>query len=183
MRHERTIDVLAGGMAHDLSNFVFTVRGHAELLLDSDSNSDVDAEGPEAILRATTRIQRVIDQLWSIARPETLRPEIVDPSELVAGAITLVAPVVSPDVEVSLDTVEGIVERVTADRSRSTADLIDLVLTAADAGATQVRFRIRIDDDRPCGPEVLVEHLHDADGGWTIESLRFPAVQAGTTAR
>src|SRR5205823_1549266 len=69
---------LAGGIAHDLNNLLTVIHGNAELLRETDVDSNVAAELVQDIRGASERAAGLVRQLLTFGRRQPAKPEVVD---------------------------------------------------------------------------------------------------------
>jgi PAS domain S-box-containing protein len=121
---------LAGGIAHDLNNLLQSVLGWTEMLsrhLDADSASELNR-----IREAANRAVRLTQQLLAFARRDMVQPERMDVNEAVTSSITLLRPLLRPDIELHVRLAPNL-PPVFADRSRIEQIVVNLGLNARDA--------------------------------------------------
>lgn len=161
----RTIGLLAGGMAHDLANALFVMRGHADVLLARD---DVDGDVREslaAIARGGEKASSLTRRFMALGRHDDLRPAPVDLLDVAEDVCDLVHPTLRSEVTVRVERADP--DRKTCvlvDAARLRQVLLDLVFNARDAGATAIRLRIGEVQVDAAGREASDEQL--APGGY-----------------
>jgi signal transduction histidine kinase len=139
----RTIGLLAGGMAHDLANALFVMRGHAELLLGRADLGDDVRDSLSAIVRGAEKATTLTRRFMALGRHDELRPERVDLGAVAEEVLDLVRPAVRSEVALSVERRgPGGSRCVLADEARLRQVLLDLVFNARDAGATSVDIEI-----------------------------------------
>ncbi len=78
---------LAGGIAHDINNYLAGIRTHCELLLAAARRGALDAEATarrlEAIIATVLKASSLIERLLTFGRRQAGRPEVVDLNEVV----------------------------------------------------------------------------------------------------
>jgi PAS domain S-box-containing protein len=92
---------LAGGVAHDFNNMLAVVIGRAEL-----AKMRLGAEDPlrsdlEEILTAAGRSADLTRQLLAFARRQTVRPEVLDPNDAVAGMLQMLRRLIGEDIDLA----------------------------------------------------------------------------------
>ena len=80
---------LAGGVAHDFNNMLTAIKGYSELLLGSLDRDDPLRAHAAQIRRAAEQAASLPRQLLAFSRKQTLQPELVDLSEVVANTSDL----------------------------------------------------------------------------------------------
>jgi len=165
------LDSLAAGMAHEIRNPLAGIRGAAQLLqreLDPDEQSELT----NLIIRESDRIDRLVERLMGLCRPQPLLRSEVSLNRVIHDEVALLrarargCSSVSFDLDLdpSLPKIEGDVERI-----REAAS--NLLRNAVEAASSQVivRTRIetqerRIDTGRDRGCPVALEVTDDGPG-------------------
>ncbi len=86
-----SVGTLAGGIAHEFNNLAGGIRGCAREMLAAEADGN-RRDGLAVIERAATRALQVTDKLLRFARPAAAGDAIVDLSQLLRDAVTLVEP-------------------------------------------------------------------------------------------
>jgi signal transduction histidine kinase/ActR/RegA family two-component response regulator len=166
---------LTGGVAHDFNNLLTVVAGSVEMITRGARDWSRVEKLAETALRAVSRGQQLTESLLTFARRDVVRPEIVQPSRLVAefegllrratGERIALSMVLSPDAH-----------PVRIDPSRFEVAVLNLVLNARDAiaGSGHVVIEVAnaaLDDaaaarhpDAKPGPYVVIAVRDDGAG-------------------
>jgi signal transduction histidine kinase/integral membrane sensor domain MASE1 len=139
---------LTGGIAHDFNNLLTVVSANAELLgagLPGDEPGWAGSEQVErraaAILRAAMRGQRLIRQLLTFSRQQTLRPETVDLRQRTGEIAEMLARTMREDIEMQLDLPEGLWP-VAIDPAEFDLAILNVAANARDAMPKGGDFRV-----------------------------------------
>jgi signal transduction histidine kinase len=139
---------LTGGIAHDFNNLLTVVSANAELLgagLPGDepgwSGSEQVERRAAAILRAAMRGQRLIRQLLTFSRQQTLRPETVDLRQRTGEIAEMLARTMREDIEMQLDLPEGLWP-VAIDSAEFDLAILNVAANARDAMPKGGDFRV-----------------------------------------
>ena len=148
---------LAGGVAHDFNNLLTAVRCYGDML-----HEDLAEVAPELrsktseILKAAARASSLTRQLLAFSRKQVLQPETLDMSAVVSGLRDLVRSLLSENVSLDVDLIDGDA-CFNADRNQIEQVVLNLCLNARDAmphnGALVLRVR-NVDTDSGLPPEV-----------------------------
>src|SRR5436305_15190376 len=76
------IGQLTGGIAHDFNNLLAAISGNLDLMVGRAANDPLQLRLINATRNAAERGARLVEQLLSFARQQSLRPETVNLDEL-----------------------------------------------------------------------------------------------------
>lgn len=138
-----TVGRLAAGLAHEIGNPLASVLGYVEYLrADEPTPPALQAQLLTRMDKELGRIRDTLRGLLDFSRPATGVPRRVDLRESVAAAEALVRyQQIFRDVQVK---VEGEAPPVWADPGRLRQVIVNLLLNAAEAGATTVTCRVSV---------------------------------------
>jgi PAS domain S-box-containing protein len=130
-RRLEAVGRLAGGVAHEFNNQLGVILGFVELL-----QRDLPPQGPERqkleqIETAARYSADLTRQLLAFARKQVLRPRLLAPSELVAGAAPRLSQKLGPGVDLALEL--NATGRVQVDPDQLEGALMALASNACDA--------------------------------------------------
>ena len=123
---------LAGGIAHDFNNVLTVIKGHCEMgLLESGSDSPTRGNF-EAIHEASTRAERLINQLLAFSRRQQPEREPIDVEAFLKDLFDMLDRLVGRKIAIEVDTAPEL-PVLTIDPSQLEQVLINLVINARDA--------------------------------------------------
>ncbi len=123
---------LAGGIAHDFNNLLTVIHGNAEMLRETDIDSDVALELIQDIRGASERAAGLVRQLLTFGRRQPARPEVVDLNAVVTDMAGLLRRLLSERVSIVTNlSPQPINTRV--DRGQFEQVLMNLAVNARDA--------------------------------------------------
>lgn len=128
----QAIGQLAGGVAHDFNNLLTAISGYCDLLLLRHGPDDADHADLKQISQNANRAAALVSQLLAYSRKQTLRPEVIDPREILLDLTHLLNRLVGEKVTLSLGH-EPRLWPVRADRRQLEQVLVNLVVNARDA--------------------------------------------------
>jgi signal transduction histidine kinase len=134
------IGELTGRIAHDFNNLLTVVSGNAILLHNRAPNA-VIARHASAIIRAAERGERLIRQLLTFSRRQTLRPEAVDLRQRTHEITELFSGSLRGDIEIIVEIPENL-WLITVDPAEFELALLNLGVNARDAMPNGGRFRV-----------------------------------------
>jgi CheY-like chemotaxis protein len=132
MSKNETVELLAGGIAHDFEGLLTTIVGRAENLSDFISPGDPRAADVAAIREAAEAAASLTQQLLAFSRRQALRPVVVDVNAVVEGLRYKLHRLLGP--AIALETRSGAaLLRVRADADQLEDILSNLAANARDA--------------------------------------------------
>jgi PAS domain S-box-containing protein len=123
---------LTGGMAHDFNNLLGVIIGNldvaAPLLASMGDAQELVQEAIDAALSGAELTRRLL----AFARQQPLRPERIEPNELVSSIVRLLRRTLGENIEITLDLADNLWP-VVADPAQLEASLTNLCTNARDA--------------------------------------------------
>jgi signal transduction histidine kinase/ActR/RegA family two-component response regulator/long-subunit fatty acid transport protein len=132
---------LAGGIAHDINNYLATIRAHCQLAA-AKPLPHAEVERKMKVVEATVlKASSLVERLLTFGRRQPTRPEVVDLNEIVEGFETMVRPSLDsgPSLEVDL---AADLWPVQADVAQLEQLLANLFVNAKDATPESGRLRL-----------------------------------------
>ena len=162
---------LSAGVAHEIRNPLSSIRGLAQYLASKLAPGSEGAKVAGVMVGEADRLDRVVSDLLTYARPSPPRLAPVDLDELAGRVAGLMAEeATAKGVELSLDLEEEL-PLVQADADQLTQVMVNLILNAMESGAktTAIQTRsapgqaafLRISDDGPGVEEEIRDRLFD----------------------
>jgi PAS domain S-box-containing protein len=133
---------LAGGVAHDFNNMLTIILGTCDLMHDELPSGSPQRTDVEQIQEAGVRAQSLTQQLLAFSRRQTLRPEVLDLSDLVRELHRMLRRMIAEDVE--LVTLPG-------------DDLWSVKADAGQIGQVVMNLAINARDAMPDGGKLTIE--------------------------
>ncbi|HDZ27149.1 MAG TPA: sensor histidine kinase [Candidatus Aminicenantes bacterium] len=93
--HLASIGELAAGLAHEIRNPIAGMKGALEIINEKTDEKDIRKEIFTEILLQIEKINNIIQDLLSYAKPKEMSVNLVDPNECVKNAMKLAAPQIS----------------------------------------------------------------------------------------
>jgi PAS domain S-box-containing protein len=134
---------LAGGVAHDFNNLLTAIQGFAELLRESGSTKDEEAEYVDEILKAAGRAAQLTRQLLAFSRRQVLAPRVLALDQILSGTDKLLRRLIGEDVDLVCES-EAALARVKADPGQIEQVLVNLAINARDAMPNGGTLRISL---------------------------------------
>ena len=126
------IGQLAGGIAHDFNNLLGVVIGYSELVLRDLAPGTPAARRMKEIRSAGDRAAALTKQLLAFSRRQLLQPRVIDLNAVVTEAETMLARVISENVEIDTRLARGL-QPVLADPGQIHQVLLNFAVNARDA--------------------------------------------------
>ena len=152
---------LAGGVAHDFNNFLTTILGYSDLLLDELDMKGEIAEHIREIRGAASRASALTGQLLAFSRKHPLAPAVVDVNSLLTNLERSLLRLLGEDISVQCDFERGKDGMHTkVDPGQLTQIILNLVVNARDAmpgggclALETVAVTVQPADDHECNSE------------------------------
>ena len=124
---------LAAGVAHEIRNPLSSIRGFAYLLGKDHDKKSPEREYADVMVREIDRINHVVSDLLSFARPMTLEPEDICLADIIAHVLALVsADTKAQGIDVRIQ-IGSDCSRLIADPNQLTQAILNLMLNAIHA--------------------------------------------------
>jgi len=146
LRHSQKMDALgtlAGGIAHDVNNYLMVIQGNAQLLRARSTPESFEHRRVEEIATAASSCASLTRQLLSFARRQGSAPRLVDIGGSIAGRAQLLQRILGDEVELAVATSDQpVVSRI--DPAQLEQMLVNLTVNARDAmpGGGIVRIEV-----------------------------------------
>lgn len=106
--HLASIGELAAGLAHEIKNPIAGMKGALEIISQKTDESDPTKEIFTEILLQIDKIDHIIQDLLSYAKPKELSKKSINPNECILDAIRLAKPQIKDkDIQIDFKSVEG----------------------------------------------------------------------------
>jgi signal transduction histidine kinase/CheY-like chemotaxis protein len=170
-----SIGRLAGGVAHDFNNLLTAITGYADLLTASlpDGEQRHDAE---QIRRAGQRAAELTGQLLAFGRRQVLKPELIQPNDVIAEMRPMLARLIGEDVLFDVE-LERDLPLVMADPGQLEQVIVNLSVNARDAMPNGGRLTITTSRATMMPAGVEPDPLH---GGQPVEAISIRVQDTGS---
>lgn len=145
------IGQLTGGIAHDFNNLLTVVLGNAEALTDELTNLPELRDMAAITANAALRGAELTSRLLAFARKQTLRPQVMDVSQLIQGMDSLLRRTLPENIVIEIVHAGGL-WKTEVDPGQLESAVLNLALNARDAmpggGALTIEIaNAALDDD------------------------------------
>ena len=162
---------VAGGLTHDLANYLAAIRGHCEWVRLKHPEPERLDRKMDSVLRTVDRATDLVDRLLAFARPRPLRDEQVDLDLLVRNIEEMVESSLGDGIELVVRSTPGLWS-IRGDRAQLEQAIVNLVLNARDASAAGDTVTVSL-ANQPRGSDTLEDRdaveLRVIDQGTGIE--------------
>ena len=159
---------LAGGVAHDFNNYLTSILGFSELLLEAEEDAPPERASLEVIHDAATRSANVARQLLAFSRSQTVQPRVFAIGPVVERMGNLLGRMVGEDVSLAIRSSDADL-RVRMDPTQLEQVLANLVVNARDAMPKGGRIEITVEGGRASAEEVVLS-VTDTGEGMDLET-------------
>ena len=160
----QAVGQLAGGIAHDFNNVLTAIVGFSDLLLANHKPSDPSFQDIMNIKQNANRAASLVRQLLAFSRRQTLRPQILQMSDVLSDMRMLLDRLVGDRITLGFEHGRDLWP-VKADVSQIEQVVVNLVVNARDAmneeGALEIRTRNV--DEALCSKQFDYPELQPAD--------------------
>jgi len=143
------IETMAAGLAHEIKNPLGGIKGSAQLLqMELDGNAELQ-EYTQLIVRETTRVNRIIEDLLNLSRPRKAQLESVNISQLLNEIVTLQKNTVAERGVVFEWQLDPSIPDIPGDRDRLMSLFLNLIKNSCEATIenSQITIKTRIDTE------------------------------------
>lgn len=153
------IGELAAGVAHEIRNPLSSIRGFAQFLRHSLKDKPEDRSYADIMIQEVDRINQVVSDLLTFAKPMTLERSPINLSELIAHMIRLVGvDAQSKNVTIHTRVSESFTGVIWLDKNQLTQALLNLLLNALSAVPEKGEIEIGAGiNDKGSGVNIWVE--------------------------
>lgn len=128
----QAVGQLAGGVAHDFNNILTAIIGYCDLMLLRHGPGDMDFQDINQIRQNANRAANLVRQLLAFSRQQTLRPQILRVTDVLAELSNMLKRLLGESVSFSL--VHGRnIGAVRADKGQLEQVIVNLAVNARDA--------------------------------------------------
>ncbi len=157
----QAVGQLAGGVAHDFNNILTAIIGHCDLMLMRHTPGDSDYDDIQQIKSNSNRAAGLTRQLLAFSRQQTLRPQVLQLTDVVAEVSHLLKRLLGETVTLVVKHGRNL-GPVRADPGQLEQVIINLAVNARDAMAgrgggtlTIQTYKVRADQVAELGSDIL----------------------------
>ena len=157
---------LAGGMAHDINNYLAAITAQCELVrMKAEPDSPIRGR-MDKVLATTTKAAALIERLLSFSRRKPVQPEVINLNRAVLDLSGLLERLIGEDIRLETHLEENL-WNVEIDPSQVEQVLLNLVVNAREAMPTGGRLVIETSNERVRG-RYLESLPVDRDGDYVL---------------
>lgn len=157
---------LAGGLAHDINNYLAAVRGHCELVSMRRGDDPWISRKMDAAIRVVEKSSGLIDRLQTFSRQENLQLEVININRIIEGLEKVMGPSVGEEIRIETQLAEDL-WNIKIDPSQIEQVLVNFLLNAQEAmpdGGSLTLATSNISHADSAAEEVLIR-VSDTGGG------------------
>src|SRR5215831_2756683 len=123
---------LTGGIAHDFNNLLAVIFGNLELMQRARGDAEKIERLAQGAMKAAQRGERLVRQLLTYARRQIIRPETVNPNQLIVDIEHLIRRALGERIEVIM-TLSPLLAPALIDPAEFETTILNLVINSRDA--------------------------------------------------
>jgi signal transduction histidine kinase len=123
---------LTGGIAHDFNNLLAVIIGNIELMQLACGDAEKIKRLGQAAIQGAQRGERLVRQLLTYARRQSIRPETVNPNQLIADIENLMGRAIGEQIEMTM-TLSPLLAPAEIDPTEFETAILNLVINSRDA--------------------------------------------------
>lgn len=166
----QAVGQLAGGIAHDFNNILTGVLGSCDLMLLRHTPGDSDYDDIQQIRSNANRAANLTRQLLAFSRQQTLRPQIINLSDIVADVSHLLQRLLGERIQLDVRHGRGL-GSVRADPVQLEQVIVNLAVNGRDAMPSGGRLEIETRQATPADLTALGEEIIPA-GDYVLLAVR-----------
>ncbi len=128
----QAVGQLAGGIAHDFNNLLTAMMGFCDLLLMKHPAGDTSFADIMQIKQNANRAANLVRQLLAFSRKQTLQPEIINITDVLADLSNLIGRLIGENIELNMEYGSDI-GNVKVDKGQLEQVIVNLAVNARDA--------------------------------------------------
>ncbi|MGC8885748.1 MAG: ATP-binding protein [Verrucomicrobiia bacterium] len=128
----QAVGQLAAGVAHDFNNVLTVIQGHIGLLLSRENPDSHSYESLKLVYDASARAANLVKQLLTFSRGSTVKTELLDLNDVVAGFYQLISKVLGEHIKTEIN-LESSPLPINGNSSLIEQMILNLSLNARDA--------------------------------------------------
>ncbi|MGB3723308.1 MAG: ATP-binding protein, partial [Pacificimonas sp.] len=128
----QAVGQLAGGVAHDFNNILTAIIGYCDLMMMRHTPGDPDFDDINQVRQNANRAANLVRQLLAFSRQQTLRPQLLQVSDIVGELSHLLKRLLGERVTLKADHGRGLAP-VRADPGQMEQVIVNLAVNARDA--------------------------------------------------
>ena len=160
---------LAGGMAHDINNYLAAITAQCELVLMTSDDEDPVRHRMDQVLTTSSKAAALIERLLSFSRQKPVMPEVLNVNRSVEDLMRLVERLVGEDVRLETRLTDEL-WNVEVDPTQIEQVILNLVVNAREAMPTGGRVLIET-SNRTFRPSDLESLPIDQPGDYVVLSM------------
>ncbi len=133
---------LAGGLAHDINNYLAAIRAQCEIVRMKRSADDPIGRKMDSAIRTVHKASSLLDRLLAFSRQQPVELEVVDLNRVIEGLATMVRPSLGENIALE---------------SRLAGDLWNVEVDLAQIEQVLVNLLVNARDAMPEGGEIVIE--------------------------
>lgn len=151
---------LAGGMAHDINNYLAAISAQCELVMMTSEEGSPIQRRMDTVVSTTTKATALIERLLSFSRRKPVQPEVVNLNRVVLDLSRLLERLIGEDIQLEKRLGKEL-WNVEADPSQLEQVILNLVVNAREA--------------MPTGGKLAIETSNRTFGAEAVDAMPIPS--------
>ena len=172
LRHSQKMEAvgrLAGGIAHDINNYIGAITGYCEHLKMTNADNDHLVGRMDSVIALSYKASALIRQILAFSRKQPMRLGVTNLNEIVDGMARMMRRLIGENIALELSPGEGIWS-VKADPVQMEQVLMNLLVNAKDAMPGRGTVSIRTSNVE-IGEEFMAVHPEARPGEYVLVSM------------
>jgi len=172
LRHSQKMEAigrLAGGIAHDINNYIGAITGYCEHLKMTNPDNEHLVERMDSVIAISYKASSLIRQILAFSRKQPIRLGVTNLNEVVEGMARMMRRLIGEDIALELSPGEGLWS-VKADPVQMEQVLMNLLVNAKDAMLEKGTVSVRTSNVE-IGEEYAAVHPEARPGEYVMISM------------
>ncbi len=172
LRHSQKMEAigrLAGGIAHDINNYIGAITGYCEHLKMTNAGNDDLVRRMDSVIAISYKASSLIKQILAFSRKQPIRLGVTDLNEVVDGMARMMRRLIGENIVLEISLGDGL-WHVKADPVQMEQVIMNLLVNARDAMPGKGTVSIQTSNVE-AGPEIAAAHPEARPGEYVMIAM------------